>query len=225
VVDPDVQVRLYGADTVRAYLMFGYRWQDGGPWDPGNIQGSYRWLGRVWSTFLEKGSQKQITQEYHKGMRRKVHQTLRSVTGDFEKFEFNTVVSALMTLLNDLVSYKEMGGWGSSEWNEAVNIYLRMMAPVTPHIAEELWARLGKTYSIHQQDWPKIDDEAVKEEAIELAVQVNGKVKSKIIVPVDVTEENAKELAVGNEVIKSLLGDRSPKKVIYVPGRLVNIVL
>ena len=225
VVDPDEQVRLYGADTVRAYLMFGYRWQDGGPWDPGNIQGSYRWLGRVWSTFLEKGSQKQITQENHKGMRRKVHQTLRSVTRDFEQFEFNTVVSALMTLLNDLVSYKEMGGWGSSEWVEAVDIYLRMMAPVTPHIAEELWARLGKTYSIHQQDWPKINEEAVKEEAIELAVQVNGKVKSKIIVPVDVTEENAKELAVGNEVIKSLLGGRPPKKVIYVPGRLVNIVL
>ena len=157
-------------------------------------------------------------------MRRKVHQTLRSVTRDFEQFEFNTVVSALMTLLNDLVSYKEMGGWGSSEWNEAVDIYLRMMAPVTPHIGEELWARLGKTYSIHQQDWPKIDEEAVKEEAIELAVQVNGKVKSKIIVPVDVSEENAKELAVGNEVIKSLLGGRSPKKVIYVPGRLVNIV-
>ena len=125
-----------------------------------------------------------------------MHQTLQSVTQDFEQFEFNTVVSALMTLLNDLVAFKEIGGWGSSVWNEAVDIYLRMMAPVTPHIAEELWSRLGKPYSIHQSDWPKIDEEAVKEEAIELAVQVNGKVKHKIVVPVDVSEEMAKELAV-----------------------------
>ena len=225
VVDPDEQVRLYGADTVRAYLMFGYRWQDGGPWDPGNIQGSYRWLGRVWSTFLEKGSQKPIDQENERAIRRKVHQTLQSVTRDFEQFEFNTVVSALMTLLNDMVAFKEIGGWGSSVWNEAVDIYLRMMAPVTPHIAEELWSRLGKPYSIHQSDWPNVDENAVKEEAIELAVQINGKVKHKIVVPVDVSEEMAKELAVKNDVISKLLGDKPPKKVIYVPGRLVNIVM
>jgi len=106
-----------------------------------------------------------------------------------------------------------------------VEIYLRMMAPVTPHIAEELWARLGKPYSVHQQVWPDIDEEAVKEEAIELAVQVNGKVKHKIIVPVDVTEEKAKEIALDIEEIKKLFGDRLPKKVIYVPGRLVNIVI
>lgn len=225
VVDPDEQVRLYGADTVRAYLMFGYRWQDGGPWDAGNIQGSYRWLGRVWSTFLEKGSQKPIDQNDARSMRRKVHQTLQSVTRDFEQFEFNTVVSALMTLLNDMIAFKEIGGWGSSVWNEAVDFYLRMMAPVTPHIAEELWSRLAKKYSIHQTDWPIVDEEAVKEDAIELAVQINGKVKHKIVVPVDVLAEVAKDLAVNNEVISKLLDNKSPKKIIYVPGRLVNIVV
>lgn len=225
VVDPDKQVRLYGADTVRAYLMFGYRWQEGGPWDPGNIQGSHRWLGRVWSTFLEKGSQKQIAPEIDRVIRRKVHQTLRSVTRDFEQFEFNTVVSALMILINELVGYKESGGWETPVWNEAVDIYIRMMAPVTPHIAEELWARLGKPYSVHQQEWPSIDEDATKEEEIELAIQVNGKVKHKIIVPVDITEESAKGTALESEVIKKLLGNKSPKKVIYVPRRLVNIVL
>ncbi|MCJ7519103.1 MAG: leucine--tRNA ligase [Anaerolineaceae bacterium] len=225
VVDPDKQVRLYGADTVRAYLMFGYRWQEGGPWDPGNIQGSHRWLGRVWSTFLEKGSQKQIAPEIDRVIRRKVHQTLRSVTRDFEQFEFNTVVSALMILINELVGYKESGGWETPVWNEAVDIYIRMMAPVTPHIAEELWARLGKPYSVHQQEWPSINEDATKEEEIELAIQVNGKVKHKIIVPVDITEESAKGTALESEVIKKLLGNKSPKKVIYVPRRLVNIVL
>lgn len=225
VVDPDKQVKLYGADTVRAYLMFGYRWQDGGPWDPGNIQGSHRWLGRVWTTFLEPGTQSQISPDKDKAIRRKVHQTLKSITRDFEEFEFNTVVSALMTLINDLINYKEQGGWETPIWKEAVDIYLRMMAPVTPHIAEELWARLGKPYSIHLQNWPIFDEEAAKEEEIELVVQLNGKIKFKMVVPVDITEEAAKDDAVNNEVIQGLLKGQTPKKVIYVKGRLVNIVL
>ncbi len=154
-----------------------------------------------------------------------MHQTLQSVTRDFEQFEFNTVVSALMTLLNDLVNYKEAGGWDSAVWKEAVDIYLRMMAPVAPHAAEELWMRLGKAYSIHQQAWPEVDEEAAREEEIELAVQINGKVKHKIIVPVDIAEEIAKEMAVENDVIKKYLAGKPPRKVIYVPGRLVNIVM
>jgi len=128
-------------------------------------------------------------------------------------------------LINELVGYKESGGWETPVWNEAVDIYIRMMAPVTPHIAEELWSRLGKPYSVHQQEWPSIDEDATKEEEIELAIQVNGKVKHKIIVPVDITEESAKGTALESEVIKKLLGNKSPKKVIYVPRRLVNIVL
>ena len=107
VIDPDEQVHLYGADTVRSYLMFGYRWQVGGPWDPGNIQGSHRWLGRVWTIFLEEGKTAADTSRLDRQLRRRVHQTLRSVTGDFEHFEFNTVVSGLMELLNEMADIKE----------------------------------------------------------------------------------------------------------------------
>jgi leucyl-tRNA synthetase len=99
-----------------------------------------------------------------------------------------------------------------------------MMAPVAPHISEELWARLGKPYSIHQQPWPEYDEEAAAEEEIELVLQVNSKVRDRIVVPVDVTEEKAKELALASEAVQKHLGGREPRKVIYVPGRLINIV-
>ena len=224
VVDPDEQVRLYGADTVRSYLMFGYRWQVGGPWDPGNIQGSHRWLGRVWSIFQEEGKTAKDTAELEKQLRRKVHQTLRSVGNDFERFEFNTVVSALMELLNEMSSLKDAGVWNTPAWHEAVDYYLRMMAPVAPHISEELWARFGKPYSIHQQPWPEFDEEAAIEEEIELVIQVNSKVRDRMVVPVDISEDKAKEMALASEIVQSYLEGRQPRKVIFVPGRLINIV-
>lgn len=224
VVDPDEQVRLYGADTVRSYLMFGYRWQVGGPWDPGNIQGSHRWLGRIWSIFQEEGQTAKDTAEIEKQLRRKVHQTLRSVANDFERFEFNTIISALMALLNEMAAFKEAGAWNTPAWNEAVDYYLRMMAPVVPHISEELWARLGKPYSIHQQPWPEFDEAAAAEEEIELVIQVNSKVRDRMVVPVDITEAKAKEMALAREIVQKHLGGKEPRKVIYVPGRLINIV-
>ncbi len=224
VVDPDEQVRLYGADTVRSYLMFGYRWQVGGPWDPGNIQGSHRWLGRIWTIFMEEGKTATETAKLDRQLRRRVHQTLRSVGNDFEQFEFNTVVSGLMELLNDMAAIKEAGGWNTPAWQEAVDIYLRMLAPVAPHISEEIWTRLGKPYSIHLQPWPKFDAAAAQEDEIELVIQVNGKMRDKIVVPVDITEEKAKEIALAREPVQKLLGGKAPRKVIYVPGRLVNIV-
>jgi len=225
VVDPDEQVKNYGADTVRAFLCFGYRWQDGGPWDGGNIQGSFRWLIRVWTAFLETGKKGNNTEKIEKNIRRKLHQTLRSVTRDFEQFEFNTIISGLMELINDMIVFKEAGGWNTDVWNEAVDMYLRMMAPITPHIAEELWSKLGKPYSIHQQEWPKVDEDATIEETFTLVVQVNGKLRDKVQVSVGISEEKAKEIALASEHVQKFFGDKEPRKVIYVPGRLVNIVL
>jgi leucyl-tRNA synthetase len=225
VIDPDEQVRLYGADTVRAYLMFGYRWSEGGPWDPGNIQGSSRWLYRTWSAFLEPGKSGGLTSEARKALRRKVHQTLRQVTRDYERFEFNTIISALMELMNELVRFKGQGAWETPEWKEAVNIYVRMMAPVTPHIAEELWAQLGQTYSVHTQEWPKVDEVAAAEEEITLVVQVNGKVRDRITVPVDISREDAQAAALASDAVQRHLEGKQPRQVIVVPKKLVNIVL
>uniref|UniRef100_A0A7C4PMA7 Leucine--tRNA ligase n=1 Tax=Anaerolinea thermolimosa TaxID=229919 RepID=A0A7C4PMA7_9CHLR len=223
VVDPDEQVRLYGADTVRAFMMFGYRWAEGGPWDPGSIQGVNRWLRRLWLTLLEPG-EGQASESLLKALRRKAHQTLRSVTRDFEQFEFNTIVSALMELLNEMVKAKQAGAYGSSIWDEVTEMYLKMLAPVAPHISEELWGLLGKPYSVHTQAWPSFDAEAAREEEITLVLQVNGKVRDRLVVPADIQEEDAKRLALENPAVQKFLEGRAARQVIYVPGRLVNVV-
>jgi leucyl-tRNA synthetase len=225
VVDPDKEVANYGADTVRAFLCFGYRWQDGGPWDDGNIQGSHRWLSRTWNAFLAEGKKGEPTQKQRKNMRRRVHQTLEAVSRDFEAFEFNTIISAQMELMNDLIAFKEAGGWDCDEWKEAADIYVRMMAPITPHIAEELWKRLGKPYSVHTQDWPQVDAEAVKEEEFTLVIQINGKLRDKVDVAVGISKEDAQEIALQRENVQIFLEGKTPRQVIYVPGRLINIVL
>jgi len=163
--------------------------------------------------------------EILRNLRRKLHQTLRQVTHDFETFEFNTIISALMELQNEMTKASEEGAVGSEEWDEAIDIYLRMLAPVAPHLAEELWASIGKPYSIHQQLWPAVDEAAAAEDEIILVVQVNGKVRDRISVPVDIDEGKAKEIALNSDIVAKYLQDREPRKVILVPGKLVNIVV
>jgi leucyl-tRNA synthetase len=225
VVAPDDLVNRYGADTVRAYLMFFARWDMGAPWNSSGIEGASRWVRRVWNLFAEPGSWGHPSPDTLRALRRKLHQTLRRVTHDFETFEFNTIVSGLMELLNELYRAREQGATGTPEWDEAQDIYLRMMAPVTPHIAEELWARTGKPYSIHTQPWPSVDEAATAEEEITLVVQVNGKVRDRITVPANVDDETAKATALASEAVRRYLDGKSPRKVILVPGKLVNIVV
>lgn len=225
VVAPDDLVRRYGADTVRAYLMFFARWEMGAPWNSSGIEGTARWLRRVWALFNEPALPGSPSEQEIRALRRKVHQTLRQVTHDFETFEFNTIISSLMELLNEMYKAREAGVAGTPAWDEAKDDYLRMLAPVAPHIAEELWARLGKPYSIHAQPWPQVDEEAAAEDQITLVVQVNGKVRDRIIVPADIAEEDAKMAALASEAVRKHLDGKSPRKVIVVPGKLVNVVV
>jgi len=226
VISPDNLVEAYGADTVRAYLMFFARWELGAPWNSSGIEGSVRWLRKVWYTFLEPVDDAQPALDGAlQDLRRKVHQTLQSVTEDFETFNFNTIVSGLMELLNEMNTAKALGVFGTDVWREAESIYLRMMAPVCPHIAEELWLLTGHDYSIHNQPWPQVDVEATKEDKITLIVQVNGKLRDRLIVPANISEEAATSAALESENVVSLLEGKQPKKIIYVPGRLVNIVV
>jgi leucyl-tRNA synthetase len=227
VVDPDEQVANYGADAVRAYLMFGYRWTEGGPWNPDNIQGVVRWLNRVWSLVMEvdEPGTGAIDQEDERSLQRKVHQTIRHVSQDLEQFEFNTVISALMELTNEILAAKDKGMAGNESFEQAVDSLLLLMAPSTPHIAEELWLRRGNEYSIHNQDWPEFDPDLAAEEQITLVVQVNGKVRDRIEVPADISEEDAKKLALESEIAQRFMEGKKPSDVIYVPGRLVNIVV
>ncbi len=248
VVAPDELVKLYGADTVRAYIMFFARWEMGAPWNSQGIEGSARWIRRVWLLFTDPVEKRKLLgffsantsdeviadttiknvdkqNEAIRILRRKVHQTLKRVTRDFEKFEFNTIVSSLMELLNDMYKAREEGASGTAEWAEAQDIYLRMLAPVAPHISEELWMRLGKPYSIHTQKWPVVDEAAAHEDEITLVVQVNGKLRDRITVPTEISEEDAKAAALSSEAVQKHLEGKKPRQVVYVKGRLVNIVV
>jgi leucyl-tRNA synthetase len=130
-----------------------------------------------------------------------------------------------MELLNELYKAREAGATGTVEWEEVQDIYLCMMAPVTPHIAEEIWVHLGKPYSIHLKSWPLVDDEAATEEQITLVVQVNGKLRDRILVAADINEQEAQEAALASEAVQKHLAGKLPRKVIVVPGKLVNVVV
>jgi leucyl-tRNA synthetase len=226
VIAPDALVNRYGADTVRAYLMFFARWEMGAPWDSQGIEGSARWIRRIWALFTDQMQPGTASEGTRRSLRRRVHQTLRRVTHDFENFEFNTIISGLMELLNEMYKAREAGAVGSQEWDEAKDIYLRMLAPVAPHIAEELWTvHLDKPYSIHQQSWPKVDEAAAKEDSIEIPVQINGKVRDRVVVAADASEEQIKSAAMASEHVQKYLEGREPRKVIIANKRLVNVVV
>ncbi len=226
VVDPDKLVNSYGADTVRAYLMFFARWELGAPWNSSGIEGSSRWIRRIWSTVLEPAEKKKdIDPEVFKVLKRRIYQTVASVTRDFQHFQFNTIVSSLMEMLNEMIKAKNAGAYGTTEWNETVDIYLRLAAPIIPHITEELYALLGNSGSIHLAQWPEMDEEAAKEELITLVVQINGKLRGRLILPAGSSEEVVKEEAMKLESVSAMLDGKEPKKLIVVPNKLINIVV
>lgn len=225
VIPPDELVARYGADAVRAFLMFFARWDMGAPWNSSGIDGTVRWLRRVWSAVNEPGTPNNPQPETLIALRRKLHQTLRQVTSDFETFEFNTIVSALMELMNEMYKAREAGAGGTPEWKEAILLYTLMLAPVCPHLSEELWQRMGQPYSIHTQPWPKVDEAAAAEQEITLIVQVNGKLRDRITVPASIDDETAKATALASPAVQKMLEGKSPRQVILVPKRLVNIVI
>jgi leucyl-tRNA synthetase len=222
VVAPDELVDRYGADTVRAYLMFFARWDMGAPWNSRGIEGTSRWLRRVWSIFTEEAEAGEANQETVDRLRRKLHQTLKQVTREMGELQFNTVVAALMELQNEMSQARSQSG--TPAWTEALEIYLKMLAPIAPHIADELWERLGREGSIHLQDWPEVDEKAAAAEEITLVVQVNGKLRDRITVPVGIPDEDARRIALASEGASRFLEGKAVRQVIVVPGRLVNIV-
>ncbi len=228
VIAPDALVKEYGADVVRCYLMFFSRWDMGGPWNSQGIEGTVRWLRRVWTIFTDTADETNATPtcsaETKKSLRRKLHETLKSITHDFENVSFNTIISSLMELMNEMYKARSEGAVGTPEWDETTDIYLRMLAPVAPHIAEELWQRMGKAYSIHTQPWPEVDEAAIVVDEIEIGIQVNGKVRDRIVVPADADDETIKAAALASENVQKFLEGVAPRKVIVIKGRLVNIV-
>ena len=227
VVAPDDLVGRYGADAVRAYLMFGWRWDQGGPWDSKGIEGVVRFLNRVWDCVLAPGynGDGRPDEKAVRDLRRKVHQAIRRGTDDLETFSFNTFIANLMELNNAMLKVKETPVYRTAAWDEALETLLLMLTPACPHIAEELWARSGRPYSVHLQAWPVWDEAAAAEETIALIVQINGKVRDRIQVPASVDEATARSLALETEGAKRHIAGKQVAQVIVVPGRLVNIVV
>ena len=223
VIAPDALVERFGADTVRTYLMFFSRWDQGGPWDSKGIKGPRRFLEDVWALVMDQAAEGKAEPKLATKLRRKTHQTIQRVTDDLESFSFNTAVAAMMELRN-LMREVKPALYKTAAWDEAVKNLLLLLAPFAPHITEELWAQIGKPYSIHQQSWPTWDKEVAAEKSITLVFQINGKVRDRVDVPADIGAEEAKALALQSEAVGRHLGGKEPRKVIYVPGRLVNIV-
>ncbi|MDM8530180.1 leucine--tRNA ligase [Anaerolineales bacterium HSG25] len=227
VVAPDDLVQEFGADAVRGYLMFGFRWHQGGPWDSNGIVGIQRFLERVYDlvTAPQDGSG-EVTDSVIRDLRRKQHQAVRRVSHDIKSFTFNTMVAGLMEYTNALTAIRNKNKTvsGHAAWAEAIQTLVLLLAPGFPHIAEEMWQAIGQGYSVHQQDWPTWDDEVAKEDVVEIAIQINGKVRAKVELPTDISREDAEAKALAAEGVEKFIDGKTVRKVIYVPGRLVNIV-
>ncbi len=225
VVNPDEYVKELGSDTVRTYLMFVGPWEQGGDWDDSGIAGVSRWYNRIWNLVLEPYKEKTADDKAVVGLQRMIHQTIRKVTNDIERLRFNIMVAALMEYTNYLAKVKEAGQVKKADWDEAIEKLLLLLAPTAPHITEELWQLTGREYSIHNQDWLEWDEQLAKEEEITLVMQVNGKLRDRISVPASITESEAIEKARTSDKVKNHIDGKTTVKEIYVPGKLVNIVV
>jgi leucyl-tRNA synthetase len=213
VVNPDEYFVQYGADTVRTYLMFLGPLSDGGDWSDKGIVGISRFFNRLWS-FLETYKEpKEVSQELEVSR----HQTIKRATESLEALQYNTAIASLMEYSNAF--HKTV------PTKEQLSTLFILLSPFAPHLAEELWSILNKRESVHEQAWPEYSAKKLERKTFRLVLQVNGKVRDTVQVPSDISEEQASKVALASEKIQKWLENRKPKKVIFVPGRLINVVV
>ena len=227
VVNPDDYVSTLGADSVRAFLMFIGPWDMGGSWSSTGIEGIHRFINRMWTLIVEGRElpAEAATAEVVSALRRITHKTIKRVAADLHAFRFNTALAALMEFNNYLLKAKESNVFGTEAWGEALRSLVLMIAPIMPHVSEELWEELGGSYSVHTQAWPQFDEQLAADEVITLVVQVNGRVRARLSVPADITAEDAKAAALANPNAGQYIEGKEVLQLVYVPGRLVNIVV
>jgi leucyl-tRNA synthetase len=226
VITPDEVVAEHGADALRGYEMFISDFTMTVPWNTQGVPGVRRWLDRAWRIVLspdeDKGASNTMTA---RELRRAAHQTIERYERDLTAFSFNTVVSSMMEFTNTLFKARDAGLTSTAEWAEAIDILLRLLAPIAPHMAEELWERLGRGYSVHQQAWPKFDPSAVVAETITIPVQVNGKLRDRITVPADADEAAIKAAALASEAVQKFVDGKPIRQTIYAKGRMLNLLV
>ena len=227
-VSPDELVHQFGADSLRLHLMYLGPWDQGGPWNTRGITGMERFIRRVYGLVLETtefettGS---ADPDSARKLERLVNKTVQRVTNDLLDFQFNTMVAALIEFSNGLGDLKTPELMATSEWRDALHTMVLLMAPSTPYVAEELWEKLGGSYSIHTQSWPTYDEELARDDFVELVIQINGKVRDRVKLPADISEESAKDAVRQTEKIATILDGVHVVREIYVPGRLMNFVV
>ena len=216
VVNPDDIVEKYGADTLRLYEMFLGPLEQSKPWDTNGIDGSNRFLKKLWAHFHKalEGEEKPMTPEELKTM----HKLIKKVTQDIETFSFNTTVAAFMVALNELGAMKSAN-------KETMDIFTRLIAPFAPHIAEEFWHKLGQEGSVADSEWPKFDEKYLKEDTVKYPVSFNGKTRFMLEVAADAPKDEVEKMALAAPEAQKWLNGNAPKKVIVVPGRIVNVVI
>jgi len=236
VVDPEEAVEKYGADTVRLYMLFAAPPEQDFEWTDEGIQGAYRFLQRYWN-FVNKHLDKIKSLSYSreelrgiegkaKEVRREIHQTIKEYRRDFEeRYQFNTAIAKIMKLLNTLQEFEPRSETDYKVLKEGIEVITLLLSPITPHIAEEVWELLGNEGFVVTQPLPEPDEEALKLEEIEIPVQINGKVRTKVKIPAQATEEEVKEITLQDERVKKYTEGKEIEKFIYVKERLVNIVV
>lgn len=232
IVSPMEIIKEYGADTARLFILFAAPPERDLDWSDKGVEGCFKFLNRVYRLldeleYIAKSDIKlgELTKE-DRDMRAKTHSTLKKVTDDLSsKFGLNTAIASLMELINDIYKYKEIDNRNDAVIKEALEAVVIILSPFAPHLGEELWEKIGKEGSVFDIAWPKYDEEALVLDEIEFVVQVNGKVRSKVLAPTGVTQEDMKNIALEDEKVKDFIGDKNIVKVIAIPGKLVNIVI
>ncbi|MGI6537149.1 MAG: leucine--tRNA ligase [Caldicoprobacterales bacterium] len=214
VINPDDIVEEYGADTLRLYEMFIGDFERSVPWSTNGVKGCRRFLDRVWRLQELLTDEEKISPQFEAA----IHKTIKKVSEDYENLKYNTAIAAMMSLVNDFYSSGRVS-------KGDMKILLILLNPVAPHITEELWSVIDSESRLIHQSWPKWDESKIKEDMAEIAVQVNGKVRGRLVLPVDASQEEAKETALKDEKIAGFFEGKSIIKVIYVPGRILNIVV
>jgi leucyl-tRNA synthetase len=223
VVTPDEVAEREGADALRIYLLFMAPFENNTVWEPEGVTGARRFLERTWRLVRTVAAETAEERTADEALCRALHRTIRRVTEDIEAFRFNTAVAALMEFLNTLSAHVASEGV-SRQVVMATRTYILLLAPFAPHIAEELWACLGEQYSVHGHAWPEWEGEATRTETVTLVVQVDGRVRDRLQVPAEIGEREACERAWQADGVRRYVSDRHVTRMIYVPGRLVNLV-
>ncbi|MBU3090781.1 leucine--tRNA ligase [Clostridium sp. CF011] len=230
-ISPDMYIKEFGADVFRMYLMFGFGYIDGGAWSDDGIKAIGKFVDRI-ERAIDTGiciMSKDLNNKDSLGIEEKElnywrHFAIKGVTEDTEKLQFNTAIARLMELTNAILKYFNVDNINSKFLKEVLVDYLKILAPFAPHFAEEKWESLGMGYSVFNQIWPKFDEFALIKDEVELAIQINGKIKSRITVSQDLDEESIKEISLKDETVIATLEGKTVRKVIIIKGRLVNIV-